>query len=114
MKMSLYLCVGIRPTANIDPPRQTVGQGNTLTLTCVVTGSPEPSVRWSRVGGELGPNHQVQGNVLRIQQAVPSDRGLYVCTTENRAGSAQASSIVEVERKYTKQEWQMGGFIQKI
>ena len=40
---------------------------------------------------------QVQGNVLRIPSVGLADRGLYVCTAENRAGSARQGSILEVE-----------------
>jgi len=43
---------------------------------------------------------QVQGNILRILEAKPEDRGLYVCRAENAAGVAQASVSVEVERMY--------------
>ena len=87
------------PTAVIEPERQTVTQDTTATLTCSVTGLPPPSIRWSRSGGELGRNHRVQGNILRITQATAADRGLYVCLAENVAGRAQASAIVEVERE---------------
>ena len=83
----------------VDPERQTVTQGSTATITCQVTGSPTPTVTWTRVGADLGPNHRVLGNVLRILQAVPADRGLYVCNVENLAGQTRASAIVEVERE---------------
>lgn len=47
------------PTAAIRPEQQTVGQGSSATFQCVTTGSPRPSVNWSKVGGELSENIQV-------------------------------------------------------
>lgn len=43
---------------------------------------------------------QAVGPVLRIISALVRDRGVYICTAENAAGSAVASAVVEVERKW--------------
>ena len=87
------------PTAVIDPSRQEVNQGMSASLVCQVTGFPEPTITWKRIGDDLGPNHRLQGNVLGIPKAVPEDRGLYVCEAENYVGRAQASVILEVHSK---------------
>jgi hypothetical protein len=42
---------------------------------------------------------QIQGDILRITQATMEDRGMYVCTASNVAGRAQASAVVDIERK---------------
>ena len=42
---------------------------------------------------------QVQGDILRITQATMEDRGVYICAVSNIAGRAQASGIVDIERK---------------
>lgn len=52
-----------------------------------------------QVNDEFGVGVQIEGNVLRIVNAVVSDRGMYVCTAENAGGVAQTAAIVEVERK---------------
>ena len=88
------------PAAVISPDRSTVAQGNTATLTCQVTGFPEPTVTWRRIGSDLGANVRIQGNVLRIPTTVPSDRGLYVCEVANIVGRAQASAILEIESQF--------------
>ncbi|XP_047486486.1 basement membrane-specific heparan sulfate proteoglycan core protein-like isoform X26 [Penaeus chinensis] len=87
------------PTVQIQPDRQTVNQGSEAELTCIVTGSPPPEIKWSKVNDEFGVGVRVEGNVLRIISAVVSDRGMYVCTAENAGGTAQAAAIVEVERR---------------
>jgi hypothetical protein len=45
---------------------------------------------------------KVTGEFLRILQATMDDRGVYVCSASNVAGTAQASAIVEIERKFYK------------
>ena len=52
------------PTVTVDPERQTISQGQTGSVRCVVTGNPTPSVRWSKVNGELSNRHQVSKDVL--------------------------------------------------
>ncbi|GAB1602266.1 basement membrane-specific heparan sulfate proteoglycan core protein-like isoform X6, partial [Argonauta hians] len=90
----------VRPTARIEPDRMiTIPQGTTGTLRCIVTGSPLPTVVWTKSRGQLSDNHQVSGNTLRITETMVEDRGIYVCQARNVAGSAQASVIVEVERR---------------
>ena len=49
----------VAPTATVDPERQVIGTGTTASMRCVVTGTPQPTVRWSRSGGDLPQNHQV-------------------------------------------------------
>ncbi|KAK6175562.1 hypothetical protein SNE40_014001 [Patella caerulea] len=87
------------PTARIDSDMQTIGTGLTGTLRCITTGKPKPTVTWSRARGELSDNHVVNGETLRITQATMADRGIYVCMVENVAGRAQASAIIDVERR---------------
>ena len=43
---------------------QTISQGTTGTIRCIVTGTPRPTITWSRARGELTANHNV-GTVLR-------------------------------------------------
>ena len=42
---------------------QTISQGTTGTIRCIVTGTPRPTITWSRARGELTANHNV-GTVL--------------------------------------------------
>nr|XP_042896680.1 basement membrane-specific heparan sulfate proteoglycan core protein [Parasteatoda tepidariorum] len=96
------LLIGSRrspPTARVEPERQTIMQGSSGELRCIVSGIPKPTVNWSKVGADLSNRHKIQEDNLYISEVTVEDRGLYVCRAENRDGSAQASAIVEVERR---------------
>ena len=54
------LIADVAPSVTVEPERQTVGTGQTTTIRCVVTGSPQPVITWSRQGGQLDDNFQVQ------------------------------------------------------
>lgn len=43
---------------------------------------------------------QVQGEILRINQATMDDRGVYLCSVSNVVGQAQASGLVDIERMF--------------
>ncbi|XP_066985998.1 basement membrane-specific heparan sulfate proteoglycan core protein [Macrobrachium rosenbergii] len=87
------------PSVSIQPDRQTINQGTNAELRCIATGTPAPIITWSKANEELGPRVTVDGSILRITDAVVSDRGMYVCSARNDGGTAQAASIVEVERR---------------
>ncbi|CAG5123328.1 unnamed protein product, partial [Candidula unifasciata] len=87
------------PAVRVEPERQIIATGTTGTIHCIATGEPKPTITWSRVNGQLSPNHQVSGEYLRIQQATMEDRGIYVCTASNVVGTTQVSTLVEVERR---------------
>jgi len=86
------------PTVRIEPEMQTIGQGKSTELRCIATGNPPPKVTWTKVGEDLtSPSLVVSGTTIMVRNAVVADRGMYLCSAENPAGSARASSILEVE-----------------
>lgn len=87
------------PSAQIEPERLTVAQGSTAELRCDARGDPVPTVRWTKVSGELGRNAEVFGSSLRLSDVSMHDRGIYICIAESAGGSAQATSMLEVERR---------------
>ncbi|KAK8750302.1 hypothetical protein OTU49_014768 [Cherax quadricarinatus] len=87
------------PMVQIQPDRQTINQGTNAELRCIVSGDPAPVITWSKVNEEFGAGVIVEGSILRINNAVINDRGMYVCTAQNDGGTAQAAAIIEVERR---------------
>ena len=85
------------PQVSISPDDSTIGQGDSLELRCLVSGTG--TTAWTKVGEDLADNIQVVGNTLVINQARVEDRGMYLCTVENAVGSSRATAIVEVEAR---------------
>ncbi|XP_075987660.1 opioid-binding protein/cell adhesion molecule-like isoform X2 [Anticarsia gemmatalis] len=86
-----------------------VGEGSELTLTCVVTGSPVPTVLWSvtRKGQEnerlteKDGEFSADGNIysLYIKSVKRDQAGKYYCYAFNKVGTHQAETEVIVQRK---------------
>lgn len=89
---------GFSPTAKVTPERMNIAQGTSTELRCDATGSPAPTIKWTRVGTELPLHFTQNGPVLYIRNFQPTDRGVYVCVTSNRYGLAQASAMLEINR----------------
>lgn len=82
----------------MEPERQNIPQGSSVEIRCDATGSPTPTIKWTKVGEPLSPNTQQHGSVLILQNVQMQDRGVYVCVATNNLGIAQGSSMIEVER----------------
>lgn len=100
-----------------------VAFGDNVTLTCHVTGDPEPRVSWYHNGLKItattsstavlfneteaessffytfisGDGSDGQRSVLNILNATNRENGSYVCTAENRAGSARTNFTLLVQ-----------------
>ncbi|KAK7078505.1 hypothetical protein SK128_000027, partial [Halocaridina rubra] len=76
-----------------------VGNGDTATLFCSVSGTPTPSVRWLKDGNlEVTPLPfiEIDGGSLCIYGVQESDAGRYTCIASNAAGSDHAEIDLRV------------------
>lgn len=93
-------------------------EGRNVTMTCRITGTPEPHVRWlskNRVianlsgtpysnGKKLYVVHlQNNASDLTILTADIQDAGVYICAAENKAGRVEASVTLAVSKKPPEQ-----------
>ncbi|XP_023679444.1 vascular endothelial growth factor receptor 2 isoform X2 [Paramormyrops kingsleyae] len=92
----------------VGPSEQRVNASDTASLTCQVTGTPMPTIVWTKNNQTLVQGSGViltQGNqTLTIQRVKKEDSGLYTCTACNAQGcdASHASLMVEgVEEKTT-------------
>lgn len=75
----------IPPSLTVMPERQTIVQGKSGTIHCIVgSGNPTPKITWSKARSELSPSRHFilnSGNrsSLEIRDSRTEDRGLYVC-----------------------------------
>ncbi|KAK7494115.1 hypothetical protein BaRGS_00014588, partial [Batillaria attramentaria] len=87
----------VSPTARIEPRYLEVTEGDPVEFRCIVTGTPSPTVRWTRgVDGPLPDYASVQDGILRIPSVRKADEAEYYCTATNQAGTASVRTIVYV------------------
>lgn len=90
------------PQIRLSDSHFTIPQHETYYIACNATGYPEPKIRWSKVGDEMGQNVYQDGSQLVITKAEIENRGQYLCFAESEYGTDQAVIIVDVDRKYKK------------
>ncbi|XP_060031575.1 MAM domain-containing glycosylphosphatidylinositol anchor protein 2 [Erinaceus europaeus] len=74
----------------------TIREGETLELTCLVTGHPRPQIRWTKTAGSASDRFQdssVFNETLRIADIQRHQGGRYYCKAENGLGSPAIKSI---------------------
>lgn len=97
-----------RNQGQLEPPRvkpleelYTVVQGSDFTLACEYeSGFGYPTVVWTKIHEELGSNCQQIGNLLKILNAQPHNRGIYQCTVSSNGLSSETSTVIDIERKF--------------
>uniref|UniRef100_A0A8C1I726 Heparan sulfate proteoglycan 2 n=1 Tax=Cyprinus carpio TaxID=7962 RepID=A0A8C1I726_CYPCA len=85
---------------NVRTSVQTVMVGSSVEFECHAIGDPEPTVRWSKVGGSLPVHVEINGNILRIDHVVESDSGQYRCTATNNVGSEYNQVVLNIQCEY--------------
>ncbi|KAH6928692.1 hypothetical protein HPB50_018635 [Hyalomma asiaticum] len=102
---SAYLDVEAPPVLKKTTPDTNVVQGGSVTLTCHATGSPKPTVKWSKPPGTAGEgasptdNARMQASpngTLFIEEVTAEDAGKYTCTAQNAIGSVSHSMYLHV------------------
>ncbi|XP_059622285.1 basement membrane-specific heparan sulfate proteoglycan core protein isoform X2 [Phlebotomus argentipes] len=91
----------VRAYPKIRPVEQNhlVIENSDLYLECDATGSPLPTVKWTKLHDSFDSNVQQVGNQLRILGAKQYNRGVYVCVAENSEGTDQISTIIEIDQR---------------
>ena len=85
-----------------------VNPGTTVAMTCFASGSPPPSLRFTRNGVALssGGRYSIRTTdsgalSFTINNVQPSDIGVYVCTASNDAGADSSRIILDVTGVYS-------------
>ncbi|XP_063295920.1 protein turtle homolog A isoform X2 [Pelobates fuscus] len=96
----IHLTVNSPPSFRETPPMYVeVRVGDTLTLTCVAYGNPQPVVLWKRddVIIESGDKIQVNNGSLRIVSVERVNAGIYTCHAASEEGEVMHTSRVLVQ-----------------
>ena len=92
--------IKVPPTVDLSTPSLLkVKKGDDVTLNCSASGTPKPTVKWSREGKLMpdGSSH-IQSEVVTFSQVNRQHAGTYRCTASNRHGQNATQTVrVEVE-----------------
>jgi len=104
MKLIHNVYVLEKPTAAPIPATGfiIVNKGQPVTLSCNVTGYPQPMVTWTRVGGKKfhDGSKTMMGSSITFLDTTSSHSGSYECLAENSEGSpAKASLRVDIRHE---------------
>ncbi|KAK7887284.1 hypothetical protein WMY93_026905 [Mugilogobius chulae] len=83
------LDVYFAPTVRIIPPTGILREGDSLSLTCSVTGNPLPlNIQWSKINDTLPERAEISGPTFQISRLSQSHNGTYLCQAQNDYGRA--------------------------
>lgn len=83
------LDVYFAPTVRIVPPPGILREGDSLSLTCSVTGNPLPrNIQWSKINDTLPERAEISGPTFQISRLNPLHNGTYLCQAQNNFGRA--------------------------
>ncbi|XP_039074704.1 basement membrane-specific heparan sulfate proteoglycan core protein isoform X3 [Hyaena hyaena] len=85
------------PQVQVEEAELTVEAGHTATLRCSATGSPMPTIHWSKLRSPLPWQHRLEGDTLIIPRVAQQDSGQYICNATSPAGHAEATIALHVE-----------------
>lgn len=75
--------------------------GESLKLPAVVTGRPQPEVKWAKDEGEIDENRMIvetesKNSTLFIKKAMRADHGMYQISGTNSSGTKTAYTRVDI------------------
>ncbi|XP_068592664.1 cell adhesion molecule 4 isoform X2 [Cebidichthys violaceus] len=83
------LDVNFAPTVRIVPPSGILREGDSLSLTCSVSGNPLPrNIQWSKINESLPERAEISGSTFQISRLSQSHNGTYLCQAQNNYGRA--------------------------
>lgn len=93
---SLFLAL---PKIHVIIPNNTIREGDSVNLTCIVdAGFPESQIRWTKYGTLKG-----QSNAICLTRVTTKDQVRYTCEAVNSGGSSSDSIYVKVQGNRNKE-----------
>ncbi|XP_021372607.1 basement membrane-specific heparan sulfate proteoglycan core protein-like isoform X2 [Mizuhopecten yessoensis] len=77
------------PNVTVKIDTQTLNIGERVEMECVVTGTPRPTVRWTKIAGDLSDSAFINDNILVIPEVSLTDAGTYLCEAQNLYGKVE-------------------------
>lgn len=108
INISAFLFHGLSAPLSVPPfflkkplDKITANESDSLTLLCLVGGTPEPEVEWFKHGAHI-PFERASvfpGSRLTVTTVVPDDSGRYQCSSANSVGQLHHVFEVTIKRK---------------
>ena len=83
------------PSSIQEIQSETVNEGENMTLYCMASGIPPPSVSWIKAGSD----QRFNGTELVFTNINRNEAGEYRCEVSNECGNASETSSVDVQCK---------------
>lgn len=90
---------------------QTIRQGESVVFTTILSGSPQPVVRWFREGMEIQSagdfiiSSEANKHTLKIANPYPEDTGVFTVTATNASGKATSTAHLAVDAASSDEEF---------
>ncbi|XP_037829884.1 neural cell adhesion molecule 2 isoform X2 [Kryptolebias marmoratus] len=103
--VDIAVVVNVPPVLSVFQPsfNATADYQESVTFTCITSGSPDPMVTWHRKGQQLEPSekyifNKLEGgrSMLTIRNIRQVDGGSYSCKATNKAGSQERELFLKV------------------
>ncbi|XP_078726255.1 cell adhesion molecule 2-like isoform X2 [Lampetra fluviatilis] len=105
LQTSQDLHVQYKPRLVITPSSDIFEEGDTMELSCIATGNPNPSsIQWARRDGEMPDRARILGNKLVITALNKTDNGTYKCEGFNNIGHSAEEYTLYVRGTYFTHE----------
>ncbi|XP_032820288.1 cell adhesion molecule 2-like [Petromyzon marinus] len=102
LQTSQDLHVQYKPRLVITPSSDIFEEGDTMELSCIATGNPNPSsIQWARRDGEMPDRARILGNKLVITALNKTDNGTYKCEGFNNIGHSAEEYTLYVRDQAT-------------
>lgn len=104
---TVYVLAGTPPKFTQRLSDETVKEDEQITLTCKVTGKPQPETQWFKDDKPLTPTENLlitsedEVQTLTVPKATLTDGGKYTCEATNQAGVAKTTCKVKVDGNAT-------------
>ena len=87
---TLFNCIStVAPRVSLSSHRLIAEEEQTTTIACNATGQPQPTITWSKSIGSLPSTTTVKNGVMKMNNVLRRDGGVYKCKAENILGVAE-------------------------
>ncbi|XP_070560391.1 basement membrane-specific heparan sulfate proteoglycan core protein-like isoform X2 [Ptychodera flava] len=96
-ELLISVTVRVPPTIVVSPIQETRAEGRSVEFQCTGSGTPRPTVEWSKEVGRLPSQHTVRNGLLSMGNLRKQDAGRYVCTATNSGGTSTAFVTLSIQ-----------------